>query len=295
MAKPKIVFIINPVAGVTEKEPLVDAIRKQSEALGFEYRIYKTTGRNDREEILRILDEYKPEVMASAGGDGTNNLIGSILAGKGVKMGIIPLGSANGLALELNIPQEHNEAIRVIAAGIPRPLDAILINDDKYIFHLGDTGINARIIKRFEKEGKRGFLGYARQFFKEIRTARKFRCRISCRHKDKEEAHKARMVVIANGTRYGTGAVVNPEGQSGDGLFEVILIRPYPRWFIFRLIFSFFTGTLHRQRYIETFQCKEAEIGVTPAQEFQVDGETAGKTSLIRAVVVPQAIEVMVP
>ena len=109
---------------------------------------------------------------------------------------------------------------------------------------------------------------------------------------NKHYHYKAIMIVIANARKYGTGAVINPVGRPDDGLFELIIIRKYPWYAIFRLAIAFFTSSLHKLEYVKILQCKKAYIKPRKIQDLQIDGETSGQPSLVKAEILPQSLHI---
>src|SRR4051794_3963679 len=76
-------------------------------------------------------------------------------------MGILPAASPNGMAKELNISENIEEALKVIDNDRVRKADVISINN-LVCLHLSDIGLNARLVKYFEEGNMRGKLGYAK-------------------------------------------------------------------------------------------------------------------------------------
>jgi YegS/Rv2252/BmrU family lipid kinase len=262
-----------------------------SEEYEFEYKVYQTTGERDSEEISREIENFRPETVIAAGGDGTVNLVAGNLIEQDIKLGIIPAGSANGLAYNLDIPENFEAALKKNLSGQVHSIDVIRINKKYYCLHLGDIGMNARIVKRFEKEGSKGMLGYGKQLFKELfqrKTSFSFYIKVPGRRKRKM---KAEMLVIANARCFGTGAIINPTGKLNDGKFEIVIIRPYPWWFVFTFLYSAFTGNLHKMKYVKIFSASEAEITLKKMQEFQIDGEIIPETNRINVEILHNALK----
>lgn len=292
MAERKILYIINQKSGTTNNGDIQDIIQKSMDKNNIEYKVYTLSGKDDITNIKDLIRSFNPQTVVAAGGDGTINLIASIIAGMPVKMGIIPTGSANGLAFELGIPENELKAIEYIIAENAVPMDVVQINDNHISLHLSDVGINARIVKEFEKEGKRGFWGYVKHFFKELSKPQKsFRCTIQINNN--LYSHKAYMTIIANASSYRTGANVNPEGRTDDGEFEIIVFKPHRKWFLKSLIGAF-TGTLDKQPNIESYHCTSAVIDISPKQDLQIDGESIGKTNKIKASIYKHALNVII-
>ncbi|HQS05066.1 MAG TPA: acylglycerol kinase family protein, partial [Daejeonella sp.] len=108
----RILFIINPKSGHGGEKNLKHLISEQSESGEFDYQVIVLSG-DDKERISEKLNQYKPDIVAAAGGDGTINLIAGILANTRIPLAIIPMGSANGMAKELHIPSKIESAFEI--------------------------------------------------------------------------------------------------------------------------------------------------------------------------------------
>lgn len=287
----KILFVINPKSGRGFKVNSDAVISKFSVDYGFQYEIFKTTGKDDGTKIREQVDEYKPDTVVAVGGDGTINIVAEVLIGTQMKLGIIPNGSANGLAYNLNMPAQFEEALRRNLDCRFKPIDVIRVNDKHYCLHLSDLGINARIVKRFEREGGKGLIGYGKQLVKELFSKKSF-FTIRLETADATKRTKAEMVVIANAKSYGTGISINPYGHLDDGKFEVIIIKPYPWWFLFTFIYRSLTGKLEKLQYVDVFKTDYAELKVERYQDFQVDGEIKEKAKTLKLEIVPHALNI---
>ena len=289
--KKRILFVINPKSGRGQRQNIEDVLPRFSEEYDFEYKVYKTTGENDSEEISRQIEDFKPETVIAAGGDGTVNMVAGELIGKDIKLGIIPAGSANGLAYNLEIPENIEAALKKNLSGQVKAIDVIRINKKYYCLHLGDIGLNARIVKRFEEEGSKGLLGYGKQLLKELFEGKTYFSFYIKLPEHRRRKMKAEMLVIANAKRFGTGAIINPTGELNDGKFEIVIIRPYPWWILFTFIYSGFTGHLHKMRYVKIYSASEAVITLTKLQEFQIDGEIIPETKEINVEILHNALK----
>ena len=288
----KILFVINPKSGSGQNKNYKTIISEFAKTERFAYKIYETTGENDSRHIRELLKEHQPERVIVFGGDGTINLVATDMIGKKAILGVIPGGSANGLAYNLNIPTSFEEALKKNITGDSTFMDVIRVNDKYYCFHLSDVGINARIVKRFEKEDTRGMIGYGKQFLKELFSSKSF-FSYNIETESRKKRSKAEMIVVANAQSYGTGAQINPTGNINDGKFEVVVIKPYPWWFVFNFVFAGFTGNLHRMKYVDVFHTGKAQITVDRQQDFQIDGEVMGKIGNLKLEIIPRAIRVI--
>jgi diacylglycerol kinase (ATP) len=288
-----ILFIINPVSGNGSREKIFGLFEQYSKRMKFSYRIYETIKQQDRQNISKLLNEDNYDRVIVAGGDGTINIVGSLLVNTNIKLGIIPIGSANGLARELDIPDDPDEAFKIALGNNIKAIDAIQLNNGKYCFHLSDFGLNARVVKRFEKSGKRGLASYARQYIRELFRAHPGKFKIICQKQ--QLIDKAEMVVIANASHYGTGAVINPPGNINDGRFEICIIKPYPVYAIFTFLFAFLTRRLHKISYVKILSCTDATIHNLSQQPFQLDGEVSGEHQTIHFQIIYRCLHILTP
>src|SRR5690606_33948363 len=144
IAHMKLLFIMNPTSGRTSNEEVIHYIKELGMRQGFNHSIHYTTGEDDDKQLQKALSIYKPDRVAACGGDGTVQLVARNLIHSSIPMGILPLGSANGLAKALEIPKNYEEAMDLFSTSHrARPLDLLLINDKHICTHLSDIGTNA--------------------------------------------------------------------------------------------------------------------------------------------------------
>jgi diacylglycerol kinase (ATP) len=290
----KVLFVINPRAGNREGGRLELAISEECRNQGFEHLIYRLQSGNEEQNIVKEIEEYQPHIVGAAGGDGTVNLLAKILSTRDIQIPllIIPLGSANGMAKELGIGGRFDNTLSLISTGVKKRVDLLKINGNICI-HLGDVGLNASIVKRFDKDPRRGLGTYARHLFKELFLIDDYK--FSIQVDNKHIKRKAVSITFANASKYGTGAVINPLGQLDDGKFELVIIKPFPKIHLLSITWKMFVGRLQTSEFVEVFSCKQAVVQTSKKTLLQVDGEVIGKTREIVVEVLPKAITLLVP
>ena len=288
----KILFVINPGSGTKSKTDWEKVTREYFKHLEHTHAIefYLLTGNDDAVSLQYWIDKFTPNRVIAVGGDGTVSLVAQQLLNSPVAMGILPAGSANGMAKELNIPTTVDDALDVILNGEIKCSDLILINDKHICLHLSDLGINAQLVKYFEKEKLRGKLGYARLVFKVL--LRKQRMHVTIKTDTQEITSDAFMVVVANASKYGTGALINPEGNLHDGMFEVVLVRKIAFWTVLKMFLQF---RRINPKKVEIFHAKSAIITTTKKIHFQIDGEYIGKVDEVKATILPSVLNLLLP
>lgn len=284
----KIIFILNKGSGPKNKISWKDEIEKYFKELPHEIYFYTLQKSGNEKEIIQLIDESNADRIVAVGGDGTINLIGKILIDKKLSLGLLKAGSANGLATELNIPTAIDKALDVIIGNHSICMDAIKVNED-VSFHLADVGMNARLIKYFEESNLRGMWNYARMLMKVLFTKRLMQLTIETPEETK--IINAYMVVIANASKYGSGAVINPNGNLCDGLFELVIVRQISFTEFVKLFWSYKS---FNPKKVEILHTTKATLKLTRKNHFQVDGEYLGKITNIQAVIIPSALNVLV-
>ncbi len=286
----KILFVVNPAAGGKDKALFWTSLQEALSARPFDYSTFSTTGEDDMQQLRHLLGTQAFTRVIVVGGDGTVRMAAELLLNQPTALGIIPMGSANGLARELGIPNHPRDALRVALGPQTTQIDTIQIDQHGLCVHLSDLGMNAILVEHYAAEKLRGMWGYARVFMKTVVKRRRFRVSL-----DEEHMHLYRnvyMLMLANARMYGTGAVVNPTGSMRDGYFEVILLKDFRWWDLPRLFFPRRRPRLERE---EVVSVKSISVACNRPVHFQMDGEYRGKVTRLRAAINPQGLRVLVP
>jgi len=283
----KLLLVINPVSGtIDDKRDTVASIQAKLEEKEIHLKIWETTGEDDQSKIRKLIQEEHFEAILIGGGDGTIKMVVEAVLDADHAVGIIPLGSANGLATSLGIPSLE-DAIEAILDGKEIKMDAIKINGELSL-HLSDFGFNASLIKKFEDGGERGMLSYFKSSLAQLFEVQPYRFEISM--DGKVEQIEAKMLVIANGNKYGTGALINPTGRMSDGLFEIIALDPVGIEDLVVISIALFRGNLDEMAAVRIWQGTKAEIRNLDGADFQIDGELLGKVDRVAIEVLDKPI-----
>ena len=287
--KLKILFFINPVSGGTDKTALEDEIQAYFQQASHTAELVHLDGVHDSAIIRKFIDQHKPDRVVAVGGDGTVKIVAEQLLGLDIPLGILPAGSANGMARELELPTDTHSLLDTILYGHCKAIDTIHINDELCL-HLSDIGLNAQLVKYYADNGLRGKFGYLRGVARTL--YRKRLLQVDIQSGAQQFHYKAFMVVIANARMYGTGAIINPEGELTDGTFEVIILRTLSFWEILKMFWRY---QPFDPRKIHIFPATSVTIRTRRKAYFQVDGEYKGKVNEVKAVIRPGELEVMLP
>lgn len=288
----KVLIIVNPVSGSEDKSDFMDFTRSIAYKYNIELETFFTSGEDDINKLKKEVEEFVPDRVLAVGGDGTVLLASQALLYKDIPVGIIPMGSANGMASELNIAQNPQSAFMdAITTGYTKKIDLINVNHKHYMLHLGDVGVNAEVVKRYSEEGSHGFFYYIKHFAREFFDASTFDVKVTT--EDESFSCTLHSLIIANARKYGTGAVVNPNGDMFDGKMELVLIKDVGVLDVLALGLSRIDESVSETLENTIVRCKKAKIEVTPSRNFQIDGEFLGKKSEIHLEVVPAAVPIL--
>ncbi|MCG8309854.1 MAG: hypothetical protein MI975_20830 [Cytophagales bacterium] len=299
-------FVVNPIAGGNDKSSFYQFIEDEIKTSNLSFEIFATTGYDDELKLQKLYEKVKPKVIVAIGGDGTLQLVAKTVKKTSTKIGLMPFGSANGMAKELGIPkipdrtlslipsERFMECWQIIKNEHIRKIDLVQINKKNFSIHLSDIGLNAKIVKRFETEKARGYLGYARLFIKELKQRKRISYQLFIN--GKRHAGKGYMIVLANATMYGTGAVINPAGKLNDGFFEICIVKQINLIALLRSLMSIFKVNLRkREDLTKVFSCKRASIELKCPETLQIDGEAIGETKNVEVKIIPDAINMITP
>lgn len=284
----KLFFVINPGSGNNTTDwtkVIIDYFAPLSHTI----ELYQLSKNCNVQIIKDRVKLFSPQQIVAVGGDGTVKLVAECLTQQNMTLGILPAGSANGLARELGISNDPTKALDTLVEGHSKKIHAINVNGHLCI-HLSDIGLNAYAMKRFESQRVRGMWGYLMASLKVLWQNPLLEIEMQIDRKAIQI--KAEMIVIANATKYGSGAVINPIGRLDDELFEVIAIKKIS---IGEILSMFFSRASYDPNKTEVFQTEAFSMRSVKRVHFQVDGEYLGKVKEVKAVIIPDALEVMVP
>ncbi|MBG6110366.1 diacylglycerol kinase family enzyme [Flavobacterium sp. CG_9.10] len=285
-----IIMIVNPISGDLDKSELTDAAFSFAEEENLNLVIYNTSGVNDIINIQALYLSYKPERIIVAGGDGTIKMVSEALQKEDVILGILPAGSANGLAVDLDLMLTLEENLQIAFQNDFMEIDVITIND-KISLHLSDLGLNAELIKNYENATIRGKWGYALQA---VNTLIDFEGPFTATITANDETINcvARMIVIANSKKYGTGVVINPEGEMNDGKFELVILKNLDLYVFGQIV----TGNMPiESNDVEIISTNQAFIKTNFPVSFQMDGEYCGTETEYNVEILHKQMKVAIP
>lgn len=282
-------FVINPASGGTDKGDLVREIKYWCTLKSIDYRIHETTGENDRQEAEKIIGDFDPDRVVIAGGDGTINQFALVILHHGKTLGIIPTGSANGLARELGITMEN--ALEIAFEGEEKTLDVTMLNDLPML-HMADFGLNATLVKRYQEDNRSGFLGYALSAINELPFPES-PFKVTVHSSEKQQAFETKFLVIANARTYGTGYSVNNIGKLNDQKIELCALRELSPKLIIDHLFRDQENGQGNNELFDVLSASKATLRCSEPINLQIDGEYIGQKDELSIEVLTDQLKVL--
>ena len=289
--KKRILFIINPVAGVKRKDKIPALINAHLDHDRFDYEVVYTENRGHATEIAAEAAKNNFDVVAVAGGDGSVNEVATGLMGTSTCLAIIPSGSGNGLARHLGYSIDIKSTLAIINAYKVRKMDVCKINDE-YFFSLIGIGFDAFVAKVFSREETRGFMTYAWSAIKSLGSFESFD--YTLQSKEKNMSGKAFMINVCNSNQYGYNVKVAPDANLSDGLMDVIIVDDIPKWKVPFAVMQVFTQTHKVNRHFKSFKTRTLQINSPNYSYLQIDGETVHKDKDFTITILPQQLNVLI-
>lgn len=284
------ILVVNPISGDVDKTDIINAVVAYCDAINFKLIVYETIGNNDGGDIFKLYKEHLPSRILIAGGDGTIKMVGEALEKQDVIFGILPAGSANGLSVDLKLPDLLEENIQVAFGSNYIEIDMIEING-KMSLHLSDLGANAQLVKNYESGTTRGKLGYALQVVSTLQDLEEpFSAVIHVNGQIVECV--AAMIVIANSQKYGTGVTINPNGLIDDGKFEIVVINSTDLLLMGKIIMGNIPVDTDD---VQIYKTDKATVKTSKKVSFQIDGEYCGEVDFLDISIVPNQMKITIP
>lgn len=291
-AKKHLVFLVNPRSGVQRKKEIEEMVAKHLLKDLFTYEIQPTQYAHHGTLLASEAAKNGAYGVIAVGGDGSVNDVASGLAGTSSALGIIPMGSGNGMARTLGIPRNVKKALAILNEDHCAAIDMGYSNKRPFVSNAG-MGFDAVISRAFSTSKKRGFLNYAWLSTRHLSSFQPETYMITSEGKTWQE--KAFFINVANGKQFGYNFQIAPKASFTDGLLDVIIVRPFPKWQSIAFALRGFTGSLLDSKYVRHFQCREIQIKSEKGKLLQIDGDAHDCDGSVDFKIVPAALKVFIP
>ncbi|MEO9144074.1 MAG: YegS/Rv2252/BmrU family lipid kinase [Ginsengibacter sp.] len=296
----KFLFFINPISGTKSKLHLVEKITKVCEEENQAFEILPTSKEGDYRFLPNKIDNDHITDVIICGGDGSLSPIISATLHKPVQIGIIPLGSGNGVARTAGIPQSVDRALKTIMQGKAHYVDAFLINDT-FSSHVCGLGFDAKVAHDFSKVKKRGAKSYGKLILKNFLSAKFYPFTIELNEKNFHT--DAFLICIANSNQFGNNLKIAPRASLSDGLLDIVILKRTSK---LQILVSFAKQILQgkvkdiqaknfQQKDILYFQTAKIKIQNPQKALLHIDGDPAPTAEKFLIEILPSAYKLIQP
>jgi YegS/Rv2252/BmrU family lipid kinase len=295
----RVVVIANPTAGPAwRRRPpgaIAGRIARLLDRLGADGEVTLTSGPGHAAALAREAVSAGAGLVVAWGGDGTINEVASALVRRRASLGIVPMGSGNGLAREFGAPAGHDAALEAALTGTDRLIDAGTLNG-RVFFNAAGVGFDAHVAEVFAASAAhaRGIASYARVTVRELFRYRAGEYVIQIEGAP-VLARRALLISIANTRQWGSGARIAPAARMDDERLDLVLVPALAPAVVLANTWRLFAGSIPGWRAVETRQIHAATIRCEPPAPVHVDGEPVGRLEAIDIRVMPAALRVRAP
>jgi YegS/Rv2252/BmrU family lipid kinase len=251
------------------------------------------------------------DVVIACGGDGTVRLVAQVIAGSGTALGLLPAGTGNLLARNLDMDSaDMATAMRTALTGGDRPVDVGWVTvtgpdgangaagakpQERAFLVMAGMGFDAAIMANAPEELKArvGPIAYVVSGLRHLRGT-KMRVRIEV-----DDTHsvqrRVRTVVVGNCGRLLGGLVLMPDAEIDDGWLDAVSIAPKNIVGWAAVAGRVLTKRRRGHRRVEHWRGRRITITADEPQPAQLDGDPVGEAAQLAMRIDPAALLVRVP
>jgi len=218
----KLIFFINPISGTKNKQTLARKIEDKCQSHQFDFEIMPTNKEGDYNFLPEKIIREKITDIIICGGDGTIKQVTSFLLGCEVTVGVIPVGSGNGLALGAGIGANVDKALDIIMHNKASYIDGFLVNG-QFGCMLAGTGFDAKVAYEFSKQKTRGLLPYVKLSLQHFFSSKGYSFVVEWNGHRMETT--ALFISVANSNQFGSRIRIAPGASLSDGLLDIVVVH----------------------------------------------------------------------
>jgi diacylglycerol kinase (ATP) len=289
----KLTILLNPLAGRGRARARIRAALEFLRRQGVELQVRESRSPQHLVELARQAKEEKPELLVSAGGDGTHHYVLQALAGSAIPLGLLPIGGGNDFASGLGIPLEPRAAAAVLLKGQVRQIDLARAGSAVYAGIAG-VGFDS-LVTRFHNEHVHWLQGSLPYAWSILRCLQFYRAQPLALRSDRQNfSGEVLFTVVGNNVSYGGGLKMTPRARLDDGLLDVCIVPYMSKLELLRWVPSVYRGGHLAHPGIIYFQARKVELSSSSRMELFGDGEFMQELPGTIEVV-PRALRVLVP
>jgi YegS/Rv2252/BmrU family lipid kinase len=289
-------IIINATAGTGHAEAECEKLSQLFAALGVEVKVLPASG-PELPALAKRVAAGNPPTIVAGGGDGTMNAVASAIAGTGIALGVLPLGTLNHFAKDLSIPLGQEEAARTIVAGHTIQVDVGEVNGRVFINN-SSIGLYPRIVRFREAQqrvlGRSKWMALAWATLVILRRSPFLSLRLKI--EEEERRYLAPLVFIGNNAYMMEGLSIGTRERLDAGVLSLYVIQRSQRWALLGLALRMLFGRLQQARDFEAVTAQNVVVETRHRHlHVATDGEVTSMDTPLEYNIRPGALTVIVP
>lgn len=294
----KIVYMINPISGTRQKSTMRELVIRKTKEQGIPFEIMPTTKSGNYDTLREKIRKENVTDVVVCGGDGTVSAVAAAIKDLPVNIGIVPMGSGNGLALAAGIPVSTSKALDIVFRGNSGLVDGLHINN-RFSCMLCGIGFDAQVAHDFAKEKRRGLQTYVKVSAVNFFKARPYPFVIDC--KENSITTEAFFISIANSNQFGNNFTIAPGASINDGLLDIVIVTKMSKFMLPISILSQVTGINAMQdirehvskKNIIYFQTKQLTIHNPELAPLHIDGDPVDSSEKMKIKIEPESFRLL--
>jgi diacylglycerol kinase (ATP) len=294
----RFIYFINPISGTKGKEQLLETIKTKTTGQHIPFEILHTNAAGDYAYLKEKIAAEKITDIIVCGGDGSVNQVAAALLGTDINIGIIPMGSGNGLALAAKIPTNTAKALEVIFKGRSEYIDSFYINN-KFSCMLCGLGFDAQVAHDFAQQSKRGLTTYVKQSLRNFLKATPYAFTLEV--DNTQITTEAFFISIANSNQFGNNFTIAPQASLHDGLLDIVVVNKMSKmrmlWNILKQLrlgeVRLYEDKKYHHNEIHYFQTKSLTITNTELAPLHIDGDPAATADRFEIKIIEKAFRLL--
>lgn len=296
----KFIYFINPISGTAGKGLLPEIIKKKTEEKNIPFEILDSNAAGEYVFLKEKIASEKITDIIVCGGDGTVNQIANATQGININIGIIPMGSGNGLAFAAKIPKRLHKALDVVFAGKSEYIDGFNINN-RFSCMLCGLGFDAQVAHDFAKQQRRGLTTYVKQSLKNFFSAKTYPFELNLAGKIINT--EAFFISIANSNQFGNNFTIAPQASLHDGLLDIVVVNKMSKlrmvWTILKQLRNGQVRMYEDKKYhrndIHYFQTNKLTINNPRLAPLHIDGDPVETSPVFEIEIIEKAFKLLMP
>ena len=290
----KVYFIVKPLGGYKLKQ-LRKSLEKTFDNKKDTFYIFSSMKKGHSIALTEKAIDEKADVVVACGGDGTINEVAQGLVETQIPLGIIPLGSGNGIARHFKIPLEISKSVQVIKKNKLAKMDVGVVNGHYFFGNMG-CALESHFIRSYQKNQRHGIWAYVIAFFDALVSFK--HQKIQVEYLDNVREISPFILLVSNANQQGYDFSLTPQAESDDGLLDLFWMEKSN---VFNKIKFFLYALLKKKlmgKRFDLISLSTLKIRLLDQDDFcvQIDGENLPIFSnYIEIKVLPKKLNVIVP